>query len=108
MAKFLIPQECHPGVQRHGKLYRTFEIADFTEEETRLKFVPLDAQAYEMLVKKCGAEKVKAKHGPGPVKAPSPADEKDEGLTLRQMDAQEKSAPHTSDLLVKQTSHRKK
>jgi len=73
MAKFQVPAEMAPGVARH--LYGFFvpgEIFVWPEnaasnDNPSLKLLPLDVEAYALLVKVHGESKVKAKHGPGPV-----------------------------------------
>lgn len=71
MAKFYVPTELGPHVARsNGGLFPPHTSFEFVKananDRPSLKLIPLDAEAYGLLVDGYGKKKVKAAHGEGP------------------------------------------
>jgi hypothetical protein len=64
------------------------QVVDFDESEASLKLVPVDVNAYSMLVRKYGADRVAKLHGPGPSHVPEAPPVDSDQLSLRQMSEQ--------------------
>jgi len=99
MAKFLVPTEMAPGVARHavgffepGQVMGWPDAATKRDEKPSLKLVPLDQEAYDILVKCYSAARVAEKHGPGPL-APEAKDPVGDGTkTVAQLVAEKGEA----------------
>lgn len=98
MAKFLVSAEMAPGVARHSVgFFPPGQILSWPDavcrgEKPSLRLIPVDQEAYDLLVSSYGAAKVEEAHGKEPVGMPTPAPKVDDTMTLAQ--AAEKAGLH--------------
>jgi len=94
VAQFMIPPRYHPGILRHGRIYKCGERIELENgQDASLPLIPLDADAYGLLVSTYGADVVVKEHGKGPKQPEPEAPPVDNGVTLRQMDSEARSLP---------------
>lgn len=85
MAKFLVPPSYAPCILSNGHCRYPGDIDDYDSKSVRLKLVPVDAEAYALLVSVFGAEKVQKQHGLGPAELPKPKEDIDDTFTMRDL-----------------------
>jgi molybdate-binding protein len=79
MAQFQVSSECYPGVQRDSGFFKPGAIMEWsaTDQKPSMKFIPLDKEAYQLLVKSYGEKDVLAKYGKSFVEQAKPEVVKD-------------------------------